>query len=719
MKQHLLLLFLFVFCFFQFGLAHSTIPSNEKKQKRTLSKAACIKKTVANIAPTLTATGNQTYCPLTNINIVTNISITDPDDTSTEAIYIQISSGYSLGQDVLFLSNVSAHPAIKSSWNAAEGKLTLNSPTGVAVSYTDFVNAIKDVQFNNSSATAAGSRSFSISIGQANYLPRNGHYYEYVPNVGITWTSAKAAAELRTYYGLKGYLATLTAADEAQLAGKQAPGAGWIGGSDAETEGVWKWVTGPEAGTIFWNGNANGTTPNFAFWNTSEPNQSGDEDYAHITAPGIGIAGSWNDLSNTGAPSGDYQPKGFIVEYGGMPGDPVLQLSASTSITIPSILSTTPATKCDPGSLILQATASIGTINWYDQNSGGNLIGSGSSFTTPSINTTTTYYVSTTSGGCTSNRTAVIATINLIPTITSTNSPVSHCGPAGVTLTATPSSGTIHWYADTTSTTKLGTGTTYVTPFLNASTTYYAEAVNTNCTNGTRVPVEVKIYPLPAVTNEEKIICQSNPLTLDAGLSGMSYLWSTGATTATIQVNNVGNFYVDITSPAPENCTSRKNFTVIRQIVPEIKAVVVNETTVTIEVTNTAPYFEYSLDNISYQPSNVFINVPAGIQTAYVRDSSFCNWDQEQFIVIAPPKFFTPNNDGYNDVWYVKDFETFPEARITIFDRYGKLLIELSPSKVSWDGSFNQNPLPSTDYWYVLKLDDSGIEKRGHFSLKR
>ena len=165
-----------------------------------------LKKTVANIAPTITATGNQAYCPLSNINIVTNISITDPDDSSTEAIYIQISSGYSLGQDVLFLNNAIAHPTIKSSWNATEGKLTLNSPTGVPVSYTDFVNAIKDVQFNNSSATATGSRSFSISIGQANYLPRNGHYYEYVPNIGITWTSAKAASELRTYYGLKGYL---------------------------------------------------------------------------------------------------------------------------------------------------------------------------------------------------------------------------------------------------------------------------------------------------------------------------------------------------------------------------------------------------------------------------------------------------------------------------------------------------------------------------------
>ena len=672
--------------------------------------------------PTITATGNQTYCPGTSIKIIETLSIThDSSEPDTEAMFVQISTGFSGTFDKLTLDNPVSHPNITSSWDPLAGKLKLSSPTGVKVSYTDFIAALKDVSYRNSSTAPSGSRSFSITLGQANYLPSTGHYYEFVPDIGISWTAAKAKAETKKHYGLQGYLATLLSLDEAKLCGEQSNGAGWIGGSDAETEGVWKWVTGPEAGTIFWNGVANGSTPNFAYWNNNEPNQynGANEDYAHITAAGVGKPGSWNDLTITGDISGNYQPKGYIVEYGGMPGDPTLQLSASTSITIPIILSTTPAAKCDPGSATLQATASIGTINWYDQNSGGNLVGSGSNFTTPFLNSTTTYYVSITSGGCTTARTAVVATINPIPTITSTNTPVNNCGPGLVTLTATPSSGTVNWYADTTSTTKLATGTTYVTPFLNANTTFYAEAENTTCTNNTRVPVEVNIYALPAVTDEEIIICQSNAVTLDAGLIGMSYLWSTGATTATIQAHDVGNFYVDCTSPAPENCTSRKNFTILRQIVPEIKAVIVNETTVTIEVTNAAPYFEYSLDNINYQPSNLFTEVSGGIQTAYVRDSSLCNWDQKQFIVINPPKFFTPNNDGFNDVWYVKDFETFPEARISIFDQYGKLLIELSPSKLSWDGRFNQNPLPSSDYWYVLKLDDSGVEKRGHFSLKR
>ena len=100
----------------------------------------------------------------------------------------------------------------------------------------------------------------------------------------VITSEAKAAAETKTYFGLQGYLVTILFPEEAQLAGEQAAGAGWIGGSDAQTEGVWKWVTGPEAGTVFWNGGPNGSTPNYANWNSGEPNNCcGGEDYAHIT----------------------------------------------------------------------------------------------------------------------------------------------------------------------------------------------------------------------------------------------------------------------------------------------------------------------------------------------------------------------------------------------------------------------------------------------------
>ncbi|HWS59651.1 MAG TPA: T9SS type B sorting domain-containing protein, partial [Flavobacterium sp.] len=363
--------------------------------------------------PVITATGNQTYCPGTSMKIVETISITnDPTEPDTDAIYIQISSGYINGQDKLILANPTAHSNITTSWDSTAGKLKLYSPTGVKILYTDFVAAIKDVEFSNSSASPTGTRNFSITIGQANFLPSTGHYYQFVSNIGITWTDAKTAAEALNYYGLKGYLATILSAEEAQISGEQATGAGWIGGTDQETEGTWKWVTGPEAGTVFWNGLANGSTPNFAYWNINEPNQAGDEDYAHIKSNNVaGNPGSWNDLSNFGSPSGDYQPKGFIVEYGGMPGDPSLQISASTTMKMAQLTVTPPNPICATQTTTLQASSSTSTINWYNAATGGNLLHIGTSFTTPPLNSTTTYYIDY---SCTT-RTPITVTVEPLP----------------------------------------------------------------------------------------------------------------------------------------------------------------------------------------------------------------------------------------------------------------------------------------------------------------
>lgn len=679
-------------------------------------------KTASSTAPIVTATGNQSYCPGTSLKIVTDVSITNSDitNTGTEAIYIQISSGYVNGQDLIQLANPTLHPTIISSWDIASGKLKLSSPTGAEVLYSDFVKAIKDIEFSNSFASPSGIRNFSITIGQANYLPRNGHYYLYIPNLGINWTAAKTAAEASSYYGLQGYLATITAADEAKISGEQAAGAGWIGGSDAETEGVWKWVTGPIVDrVIFWNGLANGSSPNFAFWNNGEPNQSGDEDYAHITAPGIGIPGSWNDLSNTGDTSGNYQPKGYIVEYGGMPGDPTLQISTSTTITIPKITNTTSSQRCGSGSLTLKAIATDGTVNWFDAAVGGNLLATGDTYVTPNLTTTTTYYVDA-GTNCTNPRTPVIATINTPPVITSTNTPVSRCGTGEVTLRATADAGIINWYSVATGGNIEGTGTSFTISTISQSTTYYAEAQNNGCTNNTRIPVQIIIYTPPVVVDQELTLCKSKTLTLDAQTPNMTYLWSpNGETTQTIIISASGIYTVDVTSPAPENCTSTKKITVVEHNTPEIDRIDVNETTAVIYIKNPEIYFEYSVDGINYQSSNVFFNVPSGLQTAYVREINYCSYDTENFIVLIIPKFFTPNNDTYNDFWEVKGLINYPEAEVTIFDRYGKMITQLNASKLTWDGTLNKNLLPASDYWYVLKIDNTRPEVRGHFSLKR
>jgi len=670
-------------------------------------------KNIFATAPILTATGNQIYCPGSILKIVTDMTIThDPTEIGTNAMYIQISSGYVNGQELLSLTG--AHPGIVGSWDQAVGKLTLRSLTGGIIRYSEFELAIEDVVFINNQANPSGTRTFSITVGQANYLPSNGHYYQFIPSSGISWSSAKTLAESSTYYGLQGYLATLTAMDESILAGEQASGTGWIAGTDEDAEGVWKWASGPETGQVFWNGDANGSSPNFAFWNNGEPNNSqNNEHYAHITAPGVGIRGSWNDLPMTGG-TGNYLPKGYVVEYGGMPGDPVLQISASTSIYIPQITNTAGASRCGSGSLTLTATASGGTINWYDVPTGGIPLGTGTNFTTPTISTTTPYYVDAYNNQCpTATRIQVNATINEIPNVTSFI-PGTICDSGTVTLEATASAGTIQWFANATGGNSLGTGTTFTTPIINTTTTFYAEATNNGCISPTRTAVTATVFPVPDVNDEVETICQNTTIRLHAGISGVRYEWPNGEITEYLDVSTTGIYTVTMTTS--DNCIFTKKFTVNEIIAPEISSISVNERTVTINTLNSGNFL-YSIDGINYQVSNIFNDVASGLHTAYAKNN--CDIDQEEFIVIIAPKFFSPNNDSYNDFWNVEGMLLYPEAKVSVFDRYGKLIIQLSKSNPVWNGNLNGKILPASDYWYVLKINETLPEVKGHFSLLR
>ncbi|MFD0991090.1 T9SS type B sorting domain-containing protein [Mariniflexile jejuense] len=621
----------------------------------------CLAQTT-NIAPLLTATGNQAYCAKSQINIVTDFNIVDPDDTKTEALYVQISTGYSNGEDTLILTG--SHPTITTSWNALEGKLTLSSITTSLVSYTDFIAAVKAIVFQSSSNNPTN-KEFSITVGDANYLPSTDHYYQYVPSLGITWSSAKTAAESSTYFGLQGYLATITSVEEAQLCGEQAAGAGWIGGSDAETEGTWKWVTGPEAGTVFWNGDNNGSTTTYSNWNINQPDNAHGgvgEDYLHITDPSIGIKGAWNDLRVAGDSPGVYHPKGYIVEYGGMPGDPILNIATSTSIYTASIINTKPASVCASGIMTLEATASAGaSVLWYDAPTGGTLLTTNTVFTTPNLTTTTTYYALASLNGCTTGfRTPVFATVHQIPSITSVTNTVV-CETGSGTLSATASAGLINWYSSPIGGVSLATGTSFNTPVLNTTTTYYVDATNNGCTTLTRTPITVTVQktPLPTANTTQRFCDIENPTISNLVATGSAILWyasNTGGMPLNSSEALVSNtiYYASQTINTCES-VSRVAVTVIIDetvVLPQSQDIpVLYECDTMLDGSDTNGYTNFNLTsnetillngklasnyNFSYfidsaytipitTPSNAFLNTIQGGQTIYVRIANNLN----------------------------------------------------------------------------------------------
>jgi gliding motility-associated-like protein len=368
-----------------------------------------------NVPPTISISETQTYCVGVENPIVSTIDIddTDPGDDTLDEISIQISEGYQIGQDLLSYNG--SNPNINAVWSQNQGSLTLEGPA----TFLEFENAVLNVVFTTTQQEFDSDKSISINLGNANFLPTTGHYYFYVSDIGITWTEAKAAAEAQTYFGLQGYLATITSIEEAQLAGEQSTGTGWIGGSDQQQEGTWIWETGPEQGDIFWIGQANGNAPNgaFSFWNNNEPNQAGDEDYAHVTDPSIGNPGSWNDLSNTGDTSGPYQPKGYVVEFGGLPGEPEVNLSASLTMIMPQN-SVDDLEACDGETYTITPNSNADTLEWYATETSSDIINVGESFTTQS-GSTSTFWIQPIYVDCQNliDRIPVTVTINQNPTL--------------------------------------------------------------------------------------------------------------------------------------------------------------------------------------------------------------------------------------------------------------------------------------------------------------
>lgn len=209
------------------------------------------------------------------------------------------------------------------------------------------------------------------------------------------------------------------------------------------------------------------------------------------------------------------------------------------------------------------------------------------------------------------------------------------------------------------------------------------------------------------------------------------YLWSDGQSSPTATFTSSGNYSVQVGNVFNNIiCYSEViNFEIEDSSKATLEHIEIidwtnNLNSIEVFVTGDGDYefaIQDEVGNISqYQDSNIFNGLKPGIYNILINDKNGCGMiTHNDVYLLYYPKFFTPNGDTYNDFWQIIASESEPNLIIYIFDRYGKLIKQLSPTSLGWDGTSNGYPLPAADYWFRVVRPNNGKEYKGHFTLKR
>jgi len=370
-------------------------------------------------------------------------------------------------------------------------------------------------------------------------------------------------------------------------------------------------------------------------------------------------------------------------------------------------------------------------IKWYNTATNGNIL-----VNSTSLQNGITYYASQTINSCGGTRLAVTISIQNTPTIPTGDTNPKFCKSENATFNDINIAGqNLKWYNSNTSTTPLANST-----LVQNNTTYYVSQT-IGCESG-RLAVLVNVYDtvLPTTISPQTFCIDENATISNITISGNTIKWYDSLTGGNILPSTTTlenrTYY---TSQTMNNCESQRQPIVIK--IQDTQSPVVNANqsfcaqqnatinTIKINGQNIKWYSAITdgmnlsestpLENESVYYASQTVNdceserIPITIQIQEATSTDCINYVDE----LPYPKYFTPNSDGYNDTWTIDFRYLAPNSSIRIFDRYGKL-IKVLTINTAWDGTYINQPLPSTDYWFVVTRAN-GAEFKSHFSLKR
>ncbi len=270
--------------------------------------------------------------------------------------------------------------------------------------------------------------------------------------------------------------------------------------------------------------------------------------------------------------------------------------------------------------------------------------------------------------------------------------------------------------------------------------TIYAKVTNSLTPNCFDIqPITITVNQIPEPTPQNGIICIDNvtgavlsSYVIESGLSSATHTfqWFDGLGNPVGTGNNYEAFLPDtysvIATNIASNCASEEIFVEVNTSQLAIVGYTIsddfsNSQTITIQATGNGGDYEYQLDGGVFQDSPVFTVLSSGVHTITVRDKNGCGIISLEALIVNYPKYFTPNGDGFHDTWNIVDLKNNERSLISIFDRFGKLLKQISPDGNGWDGRYNGNFMVSDDYWFTVSYikNNEPKEFKAHFTLKR
>jgi gliding motility-associated-like protein len=440
---------------------------------------------------------------------------------------------------------------------------------------------------------------------------------------------------------------------------------------------------------------------------------------------------------------------------GGCPGIPMLVTVRVNPIPV-ATANAAVTTICSSSTTDITLTSSIAgtTFSWTVIQTGifGASPGSGTTIaqtltTVNSTQETVIYTITPTFNGCSGAPITVTLIVNPKPEVFGSAAATICSGESpNISLFPSIAATTFAWTVNAINVTGAQTGTGVVindllTATPNLGTAIYSVTPTANGCSGTPLLVTITVNPAPAPQINDGVICVDQATSvsfqnyiIDTQLSNAIYDFAwyfngviiNGATNTTYEATQAGTYTV-IVSNSATGCQSVVTQAVVTASFPGTSITTIesmafsDNATITVEVSPLNTIYLFSLDNGPIQSSNVFSNVSPGPHIVRVMDENGCTSLTKLVTIIGYPTYFTPNGDGYNDTWNV--FGLGASAKVFIYDRYGKLIKQISPTSQGWDGTLNGQPMISTDYWFTVDYSEpqtgEGKTFRSHFSLKR